>query len=200
MIIKVFLIRFDLKAKIKKNCKMRNFCIGHDVKMFIFDEMTTLKKITTTIGLWALKRAAISISHFNKEVKQELTAWPEGFKLKVAVKDNGPGIAWEKSADGLKSTSLNGNFDLEVYFKNLSIAYKVITTQSNVPEAFTQNRIQAYGNIPDSMILIRVLNVVQAYLFPPVLSKRVLKRVPKFGWKEHLGRIRVYTLGLIFTK
>lgn len=162
--------------------------------------MTTFKKITTNIGLWALQRAAISISHFNKEVIRELKTWPEGFKVKVAVKNDSPGIAWKRTKSGLTTTSLKDDFDLEIYFKNLNIAFKVITTLSNVPEAFTQNRIQAYGNIPDSMILIRIINVVQSYLFPPFLSKRVLKRVPKFGWKQHLGRIRVYTLGLIFTK
>lgn len=162
--------------------------------------MSTFKKTTTKIGLWALQRSAISISHFNDDVKKELQAWPEGFKVKIAVKDGGPGIAWKKTTNGLHAISLKGDFDLQIYFKNLSIAYKVITTLSNVPEAFTQNRIQAYGNIPDSMVLIRILNVVQSYLFPPILSKRILKRVPKFGWKEQLGRIRVYTLGLIFTK
>lgn len=162
--------------------------------------MSTFKKITTEIGLWVLKRAAISLSHFNKEVKQELNAWPENFKVKVAVKGDGPGIAWIKTKTGLSATSLKGDFDLEVYFKNLNTAFNVITTLSNVPEAFTQNRIQAFGYNPDSMILIRILNVVQAYLFPPILSKRVLKRVPKFSWKQHLGRIRVYTLGLILAK
>lgn len=162
--------------------------------------MSTFKKITTSIGLWALQRAAVSISHFNEEVKQELKAWPNNFRIKVAVKGEGPGIAWKKTSHGLTTSSLKGDFDLEVYFKNLSTAYKVITTLSNVPEAFTQNRIQAFGNIPDSMILIRILNVVQSYLFPPILSKRVLRRVPEFGWKQHLGRIRVYTLGLILAK
>lgn len=180
--------------------KARHWSCFFVFKLFNFGVMSTFKKITTKIGLWALHRAAISISHFNEEVKQELNAWPDGFRVKVAVKDDGPSIAWEKTQKGLINTSLKDNFDLEVYFKTLNIAFKVITTLSNVPEAFTQNRIQAYGNIPDSMILIRILNVVQSYLFPPILSKRVLKRVPKFGWEEHLGRIRVYTLGLIFAK
>jgi predicted Zn-dependent protease with MMP-like domain len=162
--------------------------------------MSSFKSIITKLGLKALQRAAISLSHFNSTIKEELNVWPQQFRIKIAVKNTTLGIAWKKTDSGLKSTNLNGVFDLEVYFKNIPIAYRVITTLSNVPEAFTQNRIQAYGNIPDSMILIRVLNVVQSYLFPPLLSKRVLKRVPKFGWKQHIGRIRVYTLGLILTK
>jgi hypothetical protein len=162
--------------------------------------MSTFKRMITSIGLLALKRGAISISHFNKEVRQELKAWPDGFRIKIAVKNDSIGIAWKKSNSSLKSSSLKGDFDLEVYFKNLSIAFKVITSLSNVPEAFTQNRVQAYGHVPDSMILVRILNVVQSYLFPPIISKRVLKRVPQFGWKQHLGRIRVYTLGLILAK
>lgn len=166
-----------------------------------FGSMTAFKKLITKIGLFALQRGAVSISHFNKEVQQELQAWPNGFTIKIAVKGDPMAIVWEKTKNGLKTSNPNlESFDLIIYFKNLNTAFNVITTLSNVPESFTQNRIQAFGYNPDSMILIRILNVVQAYLFPPILSKRVLKRVPKFSLNQHVGRIRVYTLGLIFAK
>lgn len=153
------------------------------------------------MGLLALQRGAISLSHFNSEVKEELQAWPNGYTIKIAVKGHPTAIAWKKTNSGLKAINPGSeDYSLLIYFKNMNTAFNVITTLSNVPEAFTQNRIQAFGYNPDSMILIRILNVVQAYLFPPILSKRVLKRVPQFGWKQHLGRIRVYTIGLIFAR
>ncbi len=163
--------------------------------------MSAFKKIITKIGLFALQRGAVSLSHFNDEVQKELQAWPNGFTIKIAVKGHPIAIAWKKTNSGLKAVNpISKSDDLIIYFKNLNTAFNVITTLSNVPEAFTQNRIQAFGYNPDSMILIRILNIVQAYLFPPFLSKRVLKRVPHFNWKQHLGRIRVYTIGLIFAQ
>lgn len=153
------------------------------------------------MGLFALQRGAVSLSHFNQEMQKELQAWPNGFTIKIAVKGDPTAIAWEKTKSGLKAINPRlDDYDLIIYFKNINTAFNVITTLSNVPEAFTQNRIQAFGYNPDSMILIRILNVVQAYLFPPILSKRILKRVPPFNWKQHLGRIRVYTIGLIFAQ
>lgn len=158
-----------------------------------------MKNLITSIGFIILQRAAISVSHFNKDVKSELEAWNEGFRVKLQVSDSPLAIAWIKKDGALKYLPVDSkDFDLIVQFRTLDTAFRIITTLSNVPQAFTQNRIQAFGHIPNSMILIRILNTVQAYLFPPFLSKRVLKRVPNFNFSQHIGRLRVYTTGLLF--
>ena len=160
--------------------------------------MDILKKMITAIGFFALKQAIVSVSHFNEEVKTELNYFKEGYSIQLKVLPNGPKIAFEKHRNQLKTISVNKeNYDLVIIFKTKEIAYRIMTTLSNVPKAFTQNRLMVYGNVADSMVLIRIMNIVQAYLFPPILSKRVLKRVPKFGLGQHIGRIRVYTLGLL---
>jgi len=159
-----------------------------------------MKKLIIKIGFFALKRGSISVSRFNKELKNELKAWPDGFTIQLKVLNNGPSISFMKKKNRLTGISnKKENYDLIVVFKTIDIAFRVITTLSSVPKAFTQNRLAVYGSTADSMILIRILNIVQSYLFPPILSKRILKRVPQFGFKEHLGRIRVYTTGLLFT-
>ncbi len=161
--------------------------------------MDILKRMITAIGFFALKQAIVSVSHFNKEVKEELNYFKEGYSIQLKVLPNGPRIAFEKHHNELKTTSTNKKeYDLVVIFKTKEIAYRIMTTLSNVPKAFTQNRLMVYGNVADSMVLIRIMNIVQAYLFPPILSKRVLKRVPQFNMGQHIGRIRVYTLGLLF--
>ncbi len=159
-----------------------------------------MKNLIISIGFFALKKATISLSHFNKEIQEELKAWPNGYTLQLRITGNNNRISFCKENEKLISISNKGDdFDMIVVFKTEDIAYRIITTLSNVPKAFTQNRLSVYGSTADSMILIRILNTVQSYLFPPILSKRILKRVPKFGFKQHIGRIRVYTLGLIFS-
>jgi len=160
--------------------------------------MTLFKKTITGIGFFALKQAMVSVCHFNTEAKEELKYYKEGYTIQLKVLPDGPKIAFEKQGDSLRTTSANKeNYDLVVIFKTEDIAFRIMTTLSNVPKAFTQNRLMVYGNVADSMVLIRVINIVQSYLFPPILSKRVLKRVPKFNLGAHIGRIRVYTLGLL---
>ena len=152
-------------------------------------------------GFFALGRGCESASHFDSGLKEELKAWPESYTIMLKVAPNGHELWLRKRATGLKwIAKQDKDADLIVLFKNLETAYQIITTQNNVHTAFSQNRIMVYGDIAQSMVLIRVLNIVQAYLFPSFLSKNVLKRVPNFSLKEHLGRARVYTVGLALGK
>ena len=160
-----------------------------------------LKNAVVKAGFYALARGSESASKFNAELQRELEAWPEHYTIMLKVAPNGHEIWLQKQGDHLKWIKPKSeDADLIVLFKNLDTAYRIITTQSNVHTAFTQNRIMVYGDVGASMVLIRVLNIVQAYLFPPLLSKNVLKRVPKFSLGEHIGRLRLYSLGLAFGK
>ena len=160
---------------------------------------TIFKRMVVSAGFYALARGSESASKFDDELKSELNAWPEGYTLMLKVAPNGRELWLQKKGDSLKWISPQKNdADLIVLFKNLDTAFRIITTLSNVHTAFVQNRIMVYGDVAQSMVLIRVLNIVQAYLFPPFLSKNVLKRVPKFSLSQHLGRLRVYTTGLLF--
>ena len=160
-----------------------------------------LKTSVVKAGFFALGRGCESTSHFDEGLKAELKSWPESYTIMLKVAPSGHELWLQKQDTGLKWISKQDkDADLIVLFKNLETAYQIITTQSNVHTAFAQNRIMVYGDVAQSMVLIRVLNIVQAYLFPPFLSKNVLKRVPKFSLKEHLGRARLYTVGLAFGK
>ena len=162
---------------------------------------SAIKNAVVKIGFFALGRGCESASGFDKQLQNELTAWPQGYIIMLKVAPNGQELWLKKHNTGLKwIPKQQKQADLIVLFKNLETAFQIITTQNNVHTAFAQNRIMVYGDVAQSMVLIRVLNIVQAYLFPPFLSKNVLKRVPKFSLKEHLGRARVYTLGLALGK
>ena len=169
------------------------------IRTEIKSKSSIFKKLIVSAGFYALARGTESASKFNSQIKQELEAWPEGYVVMLKVAPEGKELWLQKKGSSLKWISpKNEDADLIVIFKNLDIAFRIITTLSNVHTAFTQNRIMVYGDVAQSMVLIRILNVVQAYLFPPFLSKNVLKRVPKFSLSQHLGRLRLYTTGLLF--
>ena len=169
------------------------------VRTEIKPKKSIFKNVVVTAGFYALGRGTESVSKFNAQLKQELKVWKEGYLIMLKVAPSGKELWLQKSGESLKWVGKqNKNADLIVVFKNLDIAFKTITTLSNIHTAFAQNRIMVYGDVSQSMILIKVLNIVQAYLFPPILSKNVLKRVPKFTFSQHIGRIRVYTTGLLF--
>ncbi|NOX48753.1 MAG: hypothetical protein GXO89_17425 [Chlorobi bacterium] len=161
-------------------------------------QKSSFKRFVVSTGFYALGRGAESVSRFNKDLKTELEAWPESYTIMLKVAPNGRELWLRKHGDRLKGIGKQStDADLIVLFKNLDTAFRVISTLSNVHTAFTQNRIMVFGDVAQSMVLIRILNIVQAYLFPPFLSKNVLKRVPRFSFSQHLGRLRVYTSGLL---
>jgi len=169
------------------------------IKTQVKPKKSLFKNFVVSAGFYALGKGSQSASRFNVELKKELEAWPEGYIIMLRVEPNGNELWLQKKGIILKKvTKQSKKADLIILFKNLDTAFKVITTLSNVHTAFSQNRIMVYGNVAQSMVLIRILNIVQAYLFPPFLSKNVLKRVPKFSLTQHLGRIRIYTTGLLF--
>lgn len=169
------------------------------VKTGVNPKKSTFKNLVVSAGFYALGRGTESVSKFNSNLKDELKVWPDGYLILLKVAPNGKELWLQKNGDSIKWLGKQSKqADLIVVFKNLDIAFRIITTLSNVHTAFVQNRIMVYGDVSQSMILIRVLNIVQSYLFPPFLSKNVLKRVPKFSFAQHMGRIRVYTTGLLF--
>ena len=169
------------------------------VKTEVKPKKSIFKNAVVTAGFYALGRGTESVSKFNSQLKHELKAWPEGYLIMLKVAPSGKELWLQKKGESIKWIGRQDKeADLIVIFKNLDIAFKTITTLSNVHTAFVQNRLMVYGDVSQSMILIRVLNIVQAYLFPPFLSKNVLKRVPKFTISQHIGRLRVYTTGLLF--
>jgi len=169
------------------------------IRTQIKPKKSNFKRFVVTAGFYALGRGSESVSRFNQELKSELSAWPDGYTIMLKVAPNGSELWLQKKGNTLKRISKqSASADLIVIFKNLDTAFKIFTTLSNVHTAFCHNRIMVYGNVSQSMVLIRILNIVQAYLFPPFLSKNVLKRVPKFSFVQHLQRIRVYTVGLLF--
>lgn len=169
------------------------------IRTQIKPKQSTFKRFVVSAGFYALGRGVESASRFNKNLKSEIDAWDEDYTIMLKVAPSGAELWLQKKGKYIKwIKKQDKEADLIVLFKNLDTAFKIITTLSNVHTAFSQNRIMVYGDVAQSMVLIRVLNIVQAYLFPPFLSKNVLKRVPKFNLSQHLGRARLYTSGLLF--
>jgi hypothetical protein len=68
--------------------------------------------------------------------------------------------------------------DLSIYFKNIEAALLVLMGKIGIGQAFAEHRFVVKGDIMESMSLVRCLNIVEAYLFPNFIAKKILKKVP----------------------
>lgn len=156
-----------------------------------------LKKALAWLVMLILGRAFQSASRWDRTVRHEVARWPEGFKVLMKVPPSGPAMALVKQKGRLKyKGSRLDDPDLCITYKNIEGAFMIFTTQMGAEEGFAQHRMSVKGDLARAMSFIRCVKMLQAYLFPPLLSKRVLKRVPRFGLREHAVRLVIYTVGI----
>ncbi|MCF6240846.1 MAG: hypothetical protein L3J74_05815 [Bacteroidales bacterium] len=161
-----------------------------------------IQRTVVKTGFLALGRAIESASNFEENVKKEIKDWNDGFTFTMNVLPYGPNLAMRKKNGVLKMIRLKKNetADLIVEIKNLSTAFRMITTQMGAHHVFAQNKIGVSGNIADSMRFIRIVYTVEAYMFPKILNKNILKKSPKMDMKKHFNRWHIYTKGMILGK
>ncbi|MHA1331045.1 MAG: hypothetical protein ACTSR2_08215, partial [Candidatus Hodarchaeales archaeon] len=148
--------------------------------------------------LFTLGRSISSISCFDSTVKSEIENWPDNTGIMFKVLPNGPSMSLVYRSKKLSYKKVpEEEASIIIYFKNLESAFMALTAQLSTIDAFMQHRNLLKGDPSIAMSLVRCLNIVQTYLFPRLIAKRVIKRVPKIPWyKRYYGRLRVFTVGI----
>ncbi len=161
-----------------------------------------LKLAVVTAGFFALARAMESMSHFEESVQRDILDWEEGYTFSLNVMPNGPSILLRKENSFLKLVGFNKKekADLIIEIKNLDTAFKMISTQLGAHHVHAQHKIGVVGNIADSMKVTRIMFLAESYLFPRIISKRILKKSPYLGLRKQMNRLHIYTFGMLLGK
>lgn len=157
-----------------------------------------LKKSVVSTSLLALATAFEIVSKYSPELKAELADWEDGRVFSLGVLPDGPAITLKKMGDKIRYIG-KGVKDphLAIYFKNLDSALLPLTGQMGAHTAFAQHRAILHGNVADAMQINRAMAIVQNYLMPGIILKKICKRAPKLTGKQLLLKARVMaTLGL----
>ena len=154
-----------------------------------------IKEITVKTVIVILGKALQEASKVDPDIKEELKAFPDGFTIAMRVLPIGPKMGLKKEGDRLYYLGSNVDPDqaqLVVNFKNLQAAFLVFTAQMGTVEGFVQHRLNVKGDLSNAMIFTRCVNIVQRYLFPAVINKMILKKLPPMPLKKHLLRFVIY--------
>jgi hypothetical protein len=159
-----------------------------------------VKNLVARTMMFALGRGFQAASSLDEDVRREISVWPDGFTVTMKVMPRGPSLTWVKEAGRMRS--LGGReqpANLTIMFKNLEAALLVLTARMGNPQAFAEHRLSVKGSLADAMILTRCLNITQAYLFPRLISGRIMKRAPRIPLGRLLkNRAIIYTAGVPF--
>jgi hypothetical protein len=156
-----------------------------------------VKHVLCSTVLSVLGPAFEVVGRHAPEFRKEIEPWEDGRRFSLGVLPKGPSITLEKSGNqiyylgkGMKSPHIS------LFFKNYDSALPVLMGIAGSHQAFAENRILVKGDLAKTMEINRVVNIVNAYLLPGIVVKRVLKRPPKMTLKSYINKGKVYA-GLV---
>lgn len=155
------------------------------------------KKFVVASAMLALGSAMETAAILDEDVRREVETWKDPMTVMFEVLPAGPYMVLEKKGGRLRYMGTKKiPADLVISFKTLEGAFLVMSAQIGTPQSYAEHRATLKGDVSSAMSLIRCLNIVQAYLFPKIISQRVLKRVPPMSLKKHAIRAVIYALGV----
>lgn len=133
------------------------------------------------IVLWFLCRGMDVLAQGDDRVCDEIHRLPEGYtiRLKAGMGKKDPQIGMILMNGRVQQVNLDDGADLTIVFKNVHIAFKVFTGQIGIAEAYARRGFYMKGNINKAMGVVRCMEYVELYLFPKIMSRRILKRIEK---------------------
>jgi hypothetical protein len=128
------------------------------------------------------------------EVTAEMDALPDPFSFCMSV-PNGPSLLVLKKGNKVEYIGEKEAYhaDLELEFKTIEIAFLAMTARMGTPELVYHNRQLVRGDLNYMMKMIRVMNAAEMILFPNLLLRFYLKKVPPLTLRTMINRVKAHT-------
>ena len=165
-----------------------------------------IKKIYVAVMLWIVGRAIQAAAKVDMEVKAEFAGLRDDFAVKLWVGPDGPAMIVGKNKKGVVKymgwNSKGKTITLDMKIKNLEGAILVFTFQEGTCQAFCNDRFIVSGDLPDACTFVRILNTIEVFLLPKIITSLAVKRYPKWSQmnpvRKYVGRVLVYIRAFTF--
>lgn len=143
--------------------------------------MRRLQQFVCGVVLQVLYRAIRVLSHCDSRVRQELLALPQGQTVRFSVSPHEASRSLSFMVSGGSIQKVKGVVqpDIHITFKNEAMAFRVFTGRLGIAGAYAAHAFILKGNINEAMGIVRVVDLVESYLFPKFMSRRILREVPR---------------------
>ena len=109
----------------------------------------------------------------DSRVCAEMGSWAEGLSLKLVCGPGGAVLAVRKDEQhGLCRLSRAQHTDITMRFKTVTGAFRVLSGQIGISEAYARHLFSLEGDIYQTMSFVRCVEYLEAYLFPEFMSRR----------------------------
>lgn len=152
--------------------------------------MRMFQQLVCGIVFKVLFRAIRVLSHCDSRIRQELSELPAGqtVKLSVSPHEKSRSLTFIISDGTVHKAPRDASPDIHIVFKNEAMAFRVFTGRMGIAGAYAAHAFTLRGNINETMGIVRVVDLVEGYLFPRFMTRRILKESPK----KQLPTLAVY--------
>ena len=152
--------------------------------------MRTFQQLLCGIVLQVLFRAIRVLSRCDSRIRQELLDLPQGqtVKLSVSPHEKSRSLSFTVSGGTVRKAPKSAAPDIHIVFKNEAMAFRVFTGRMGIAGAYAAHAFTLRGNINETMGIVRIVDMVEGYLFPRFMTRRILKETPQ----KQLPTLAVY--------
>lgn len=154
-----------------------------------------LERRYVALMMGVVGRGLVAASQVDDVIRQEVSAFPEGFVMQMKVMPKGADFTVQVQADGRLRLLQNhaGKPDLCARFKHLSHAFLVLSFQEGTARAFANDRLYVDGDVSQAIRLVRCLTRMEVLILPRLVAERAVKRYPAIGLAQKLSlATRIY--------
>lgn len=136
------------------------------------------QKLTVGIVLRVVHAALVELYGMDTRVKAEFDALPERMSYAIATGHDAPTlfVRWKKGRLVRLKHLPSAVCNLRV--KSTAHSFQLFTGQMGLAQAYARHAFTMQGEIADVMKLARLVNMVEAYLFPKLITKHILTDIP----------------------
>lgn len=150
--------------------------------------MTRGKILFEKVILFFLYRGMKVLYKYDTRIYEEISNWPIGMTMVLAAAEKGPKLCIRKVSWGIVRVSDIEDPDIMIAFKSIDGAFLVFSGQIGTSQAYAQHRFLVKGDIAKVMSVVRCIDLTEGYLFPEIMTRRILRKVPE----KQIGSISVY--------
>ena len=143
--------------------------------------------------LQALGTAFELVSKWDKGLQEEIADWEPDLVFSMGILPSGPYMSVKREGNQVRYLGL-GEKDpgVSILFKNLDGALLSFTGQIGTPGLAAQRRFLVKGAVSESVKIARALEIVQKFLFPSIILKKIFKNPPRFSTADLITKAKVY--------
>ena len=112
-------------------------------------------------------------------VLHELAHLREGQAYSIAAGAKGPALHVQWKGGKLLSLPAPAEGACKLTIKTLPLAFRLFTGQVGLAQAYAWHAFTVQGELGEVMQLARLVNMVEAYLFPRFITKHLLTDIPE---------------------